>query len=396
LHQFTGSTTDGASPQGGLVVSGSTLLGMTEMGGSANTGSLFGINLNGTGYTQLHSFVGGASDGTFPFGSLTISGNIAYGFTADGGSASGGSGTLFQINTSGTGFGLLHSFVGGSTDGGLPLGTPLLIGSTICGTSQQGGTGSDGTVFKVNTDGTGFSLFHSFSSAGTDGFFPDASLVASGSTLFGTTAQGGSPHNGTIFQINTSGSGYAVAHPFALNDSEGTNPHGTLTLFNGVLYGTTEGGGSIGGGTIFRMNVDGTGFLVLHNFGGSENGSTGNANDGAEPAAGLTVVGNTLIGTTRQGGIGADGTVFEINPDGTGFNLLASFNGAGNGMFPLGDLTYSNGMAYGMTSQGGSSGKGVIFAVSVPEPSATSLLLMAALLGWKRINGRPARSARAS
>jgi len=381
LHNFTGSATDGAGPQGSLVVSGSELLGMTELGGSGNTGSLFSINLDGTAYTQIHSFAGGASDGSHPFGSLIVSGTNVYGFTANGGT--GGSGTVFKMSSDGTGFGLLYSFAGTSTDGGLPLGTPLLIGSTLYGTTQGGGTSGNGTIFKVDTDGTGFSLMHSFSSSGTDGFQPDASLVASGSTLFGTTVRGGSPHNGTIFDINRAGTGYATAHALALDSSEGINPHGTLALSNGVLYGTTASGGSTGGGTLFRMNVDGTGYQVLHNFAGTRIGNTGgDPNDGDEPEGGLTIVGNTLYGTTQQGGADADGTVFQMNLDGTGFQLLESFSGASDGMAPVGDVTYDSGTLYGMTSQGGSNGKGVIFALAVPEPSATSLLSIASVLGW--------------
>lgn len=397
LHQFTGSATDGASPQGSLAVSGSGLLGMTQLGGSANTGSIFAVNLDGTGYAQLHSFVGGASDGLRPFGSLLVSGSTAYGLTANGGSATGGSGTVFKMNTNGSGFGVLHSFAGTGTDGGIPLGTPLLVGSTLFGTTQQGGSASDGTVFKVNTDGTGFGLLHSFTLSNSDGNIPDGSLVAGGSTLYGTTNQGGSSGNGAIFKINTDGSGYGLVHSFSFNHSEGTNPHGSLTLVNGVLYGTaSQYGSGFGSGTVFRLNLDGTGFQVLHTFTGSGNGTTGNVNDGNEPEGSLTVVGSTLFGTTRQGGALGDGTVFQLNLDGTGFQLLHSFSGTSDGMYPLGDVTYASGKIYGMTSEGGTSGKGVVFAVAAPEPSATSLMLMAVVFGWRRRARTPARSARIS
>ena len=387
LHQFTGSTTDGSSPQGSLAVSGSGLIGMTQLGGSANTGSVFAINLDGSGYTQLHSFVGGASDGLRPYGSLLVSGSITYGMTANGGSATGGQGTLFKMNTNGTGFGLLHSFAGTSADGGIPLGVPWLAGSTLYGTTQQGGSAGDGTVFKVNTDGSGFGLVHTFTSS--DGYFPNGSLAANGGTFYGTTNQGPGGGDGAIFKMNTDGSGYSLIHSFSFNHTEGTNPHGSLTLANGMLYGTaTQYGSGIGvSGTIFRLNLDGSGFQVLHSFTGSGNGTTGNLNDGREPEGSLTVVGTTLFGTTRQGGASANGTVFQMNLDGTGFQLLHSFSGTSDGRYPLGDVTYTNGNLYGMTSEGGTSNKGTVFAVATPEPSAASLMLCAgsaAFIGRRR------------
>ena len=121
---------------------------MNSAGGSNNTGTLFRINTDGTGYDLLHSFTGGAGDGRDPFGTLTLSGSILYGMTSKGGLSD--AGTLFSIGTDGTGYGLLESFGGAPADGSNPqLGNLTLSAdaSTLYGMTILGGTANKGVVF---------------------------------------------------------------------------------------------------------------------------------------------------------------------------------------------------------------------------------------------------------
>ena len=121
LHNFIGNS-DGWTPWGSLTLSGSTLYGMTNRGGSSgDRGTVFRVNTDGTGYAKLRTFTGGASDGSYPYGSLTLSGSKLYGMTGSGGSVNWG--TIFSINTDGTGFGLLHTFADTLRNGGI---TPRL------------------------------------------------------------------------------------------------------------------------------------------------------------------------------------------------------------------------------------------------------------------------------
>jgi uncharacterized repeat protein (TIGR03803 family) len=78
LHEFAGGTADGYFPRESLVLSGSTLYGMTYRGGAYDRGTIFKIQVNGTGYTLLHEFAGGNADGAYPMGSLIISGSTLY------------------------------------------------------------------------------------------------------------------------------------------------------------------------------------------------------------------------------------------------------------------------------------------------------------------------------
>jgi uncharacterized repeat protein (TIGR03803 family) len=95
LHNFAGGAGDGSYPYGSLIQSGSTLYGMTNLGGSSGAGTIFQIRTDGTGFTRLHSFAGGTGDGANPWGSLILSGSALYGMTYAGGSSN--RGTIFRL-----------------------------------------------------------------------------------------------------------------------------------------------------------------------------------------------------------------------------------------------------------------------------------------------------------
>ena len=139
----------------------------------------------------------------------------------------------------------------------------------------EGGTAGLGTIFKMNADGTGFAVIHSFSAASGDGWQPAGSLTLVGSTLFGMTRFGGAGA-GSIFRINTDGTGYSQVYSFAGSPGDGANPLGTLLLAGSTLYGTTPNGGADGLGTIFDIQADGSGYDLLYSF-------TGGSGDGANP-----------------------------------------------------------------------------------------------------------------
>src|SRR6266446_593256 len=214
LHSFTATSTnasgayansDGVSPVAGLITnsSGNTLYGTALRGGSSGYGTVFAINTDGTGFRNLHNFA--FSDGVAPEAVLILPGNTLYGTASGGGNA--GDGTVFALNTNGTGFTNLHSFVVGS-DGAGPRKELILSGNTLYGTANSGGSSGYGTVFAINTAGTGFTTLHSFTeysgpnSTNSDGALPDSGLILSGNTLYGTAYSGGSSGNGTVFSLS--------------------------------------------------------------------------------------------------------------------------------------------------------------------------------------------------
>jgi uncharacterized repeat protein (TIGR03803 family) len=186
-----------------------------------------------------------------------------------------------------------------------------------------GGANAVGTIFKLSTNGTGFTNLYNFTYSGgypytnDDGASPFGSLILSGNTLYGTASSGGSNASGTIFKINTDGSSFTTLHMFGglggilKTNDDGANPQSEVLLFNNVLYGTAMNGGQFGNGTLFRLNLDGSGFTTLYHFTATNN-ATGTNADGAHPVGGLIQSGSMLYGTASAGGVAGFGTVFSL------------------------------------------------------------------------------------
>jgi uncharacterized repeat protein (TIGR03803 family) len=285
LYSFPQGLT--GNPQSLLLLSSNTLFGTTQNGYEGD-GLVFGVNTDGSGFTNLYNLTGHA----FPFDEgLVLSGRTLYGTTYDGGSN--GLGEVFSVNTDGSGFTNLYSFSG--SDGWFPGAGLLLSGSTLYGTTIYAGTGNYGNVFAVNKNGSGFMNVHTFN--GSDGSNPYGPLVLSGSTLYGTTANGGSAAQGTVFAVNPDSSRFTNLYNFSSSvsgmNSDGISPRAGLLLSGSMLFGTTLEGGTNGYGTLFAINTNGSGFTNLHNF----TGGTG----GAGPRAVLALAGTRLYGTTSDG-----------------------------------------------------------------------------------------------
>jgi len=438
LHSFAGFEVngDGSDPVAGLIQSGATLYGTASAGGVAGLGTVFGINPDGTGFTNVYGFNGG-SDGAHPQGGLVLSGNTLYGTTEYGGNGvdeyypSSGNGTVFKVNTDGSGFAILYAFTAYPTysypylnsDGANPMAGLVLSGNTLYGTTQYGGTNGYGAIFAVNTDGTGFTNLYNFT-CGDDGGNPVAGLILAGNILYGTAENGGAGgwDSGAVFQINTDGSGYTnflpagtdIHEPVAglvlsggtlygtdwgastifsigtngadlmpdlydftapeinsstiQTNSDGFAPVAGLLLAGDTLYGTASQGGTNGSGTVFGVGTNGNNFTNLFNFVAVHNNHSGigTNSSGADPVAGLVLAGNTLFGTASAGGAAGNGTVFAVNPDGSGFTNCHDFAAfTVDCYYPEAGLVLAGNTLYGTANQGGPPpGKGAVFALN--------------------------------
>jgi uncharacterized repeat protein (TIGR03803 family) len=150
----------------------------------------------------------------------------------------------------------------------------------------------------------------------------------------------------------------------SFNDTDGANPGGSLTLIGSTLYGTTEGGGAYGEGTVFSVPVGGGAPTDLASFDGG---------DGGSPRGSLTLSsdGSTFYGTTESGG-GPHGAVFSVPVGGGALTDLAKFNGA-NGASPDGSLTLIGSTLYGTTVGGGANSAGTVFSAPVGGGAPTVL-----------------------
>jgi uncharacterized repeat protein (TIGR03803 family) len=273
LYNFQHNGTDGYHPEAGLIFDAAgNLYGMTAGGGTHDVGTVFELTPTAGGgwaETVLHTFGNGA-DGVYPAGDLIFdaAGNL-YGMTYDGGDYD--SGTVFELTpTAGVGWTetVLHSFNNNGTDGiKPPAGLIFDAAGNLYGTTRYGGTYGYGTVFELTpTAGGGWTetVLHSFGN-GTDGTSPYASLIfdAAGN-LYGTTLDDGyfgcpgDTHCGTVFELTpAAGGGWTekVLHSFS-NSPDGADPFLAGLIFDaaGNLYGTTSGGGTYGGGTVFELS----------------------------------------------------------------------------------------------------------------------------------------------
>jgi uncharacterized repeat protein (TIGR03803 family) len=388
---FPYTNSDGANPQAGLVLSGNTLFGTASMGGTNGTGTVFAIS-NGT-FNLLRTFSAldqntlTNTDGANPNGGLLLAGTNLYGTTYYGGTN--GNGAIFSISTNGVlkrlySFTALDPNIGTNKDGANPNGGLLLAGSNLYGTTYYGGTNDNGAIFSISTNGA-FNRLYSFTAldpiAGTnkDGANPNGGLIFSSNRLYGTAAAGGSGGVGTVFAVNTNGTGFTNLHNFTatsgplFTNSDGANPAVGLVMSGNTLYGTTSSGGNSGNGIVFAVNTNGTGFTNLHSF-TATSGSLSTNSDGANPGA-LILSGNTLYGTTQFGGGSGNGTVFAVNTDGTGFTTLYNFTVTSgplstnsDGANPATGLILSGTALYGAALNGGASGNGTVFKLVPPAP----------------------------
>ena len=353
LHSFGADATDGQEPYAGVITdSAGNIYGTTQTGGMNGRGTVFRINAAGT-ETILHSFGTGATDGLTPRAGVIMdsAGNL-YGTTLDGGANQ--LGTVFKIDAAGTET-ILYSFGGHANDGWNPSGSLIMDSAgNLFGTTSVGGSGGGGTVFKVGAGG-GETILHSFDGGNLDGADPYGGLVMdSAGNLFGTTAQGGTYFEGTVFKISAAGT-ETILHSFGESSTDGRVPTAGLIIDSaGNLYGATTYGGANVSGTVFRIDTAGK-ETILYSFAAS---STDGRLPGPYSALIMDNIGS-LYGTTANGGVNhmsllGDGTAFKISAAGTETILYSFGSGAGDGLAPYAGLTVDSvGNLYGTTMNGG-------------------------------------------
>jgi uncharacterized repeat protein (TIGR03803 family) len=360
IYSFgTNASIDGQQPKAGLTDVDGTLYGTTYLGGKNGDGTVFSITTAGA-ETVLYSFKGSnkGGDGKNPSAGLIAIKGLIYGTTEYGGTDA-EYGTVFSISTSGTEK-VLYRFQGYfyGQDGANPVASLINVNGKLYGTTYSGGAGQFyGTAFRINTKGKE-KVLHSFVPY-PDGAYPAASLLDVNGVLYGTTVGGGSLGSfgsGTVFSITPSGT-EQVIHAFSYEDADGDAPDAALIDVRGTLYGTAQQGGAVGNGTVFSITTGGKVTLV-HSFDSQY--------DGNQPNAPLFNVNHTLYGTTRVGGSYGKGTIFSVTLSGKE-KVLHSFGNGSDGSIPLAGLIDVNGTLYGTTSAGGTYGNGTVFALKLPR-----------------------------
>lgn len=338
LYSFTGS--DAIAPAGGLVEgTDGTFYGST----SGGKGTIFKITSDGTA-TTLHIFTGG-DDNSGPIGKLVFGndGNL-YGVAA--GNLDPYEASVFKVTTNGE----LTTLVSLSSINAHPTGGLILArDGNFYGAAYGGPYPSDGIIFKVTPAGA-LSTVYVFADSSDRG--PVGRLLeASDGNLYGVTTSGGENGYGKIFRVSKDGNSFAILHSFDRNVDGGSPEAGLIQGADGNLYGTTSEGGPSGGGTVFKVTLEG----ALTTFGTRAEG-------GDLEAALFQSSDGYIYGTTALGGNGEWGTIFRLTPSGD-FTTVYTFNNF-DGRFPSAELIQgADGFFYGTTPAGGWAGadQGTVF-----------------------------------
>jgi uncharacterized repeat protein (TIGR03803 family) len=375
IHNFNGS--DGSDPTSTLIFDrAGNLYGTTSAGGAARQGVVFQLKHTPSGgwiYTPIHQFNGnsGSGDGANPidYGGLTLaSDGTIYGTTNGGGilgcDGQGYCGTVFRVQPPAT-----------------ACTTALcswLLTITYKFNPQSGAEFPESNViFDAAGNLYGTNNFGNFSEAYelslSDGNWVQNSYVLDAGTNAGVVldkagnlygvATSSSHRNGFVFELTPSGNSWTetILYNFTGGD-DGASPFGGLIFDSaGNLYGSTQVGGSKGGGTVFQLSPSGAGWNLstLCSFG------SGTGYYGPQSALTMDAAGN-LYGTTNGDGSFGDGMVFKASPSGNSWTCTDLFDFNGDlGLFPVGGVTVgANGNLYGTATQTESHGYGVVWEIT--------------------------------
>ncbi len=371
LYSFKGGTVDVLGPQPyGTIAQGrdGNLWSATPSAAANGFGGVYSATTGGTEALK-HSFVSGEGTSCQPGTNLGTDGNF-YGTCYFGGAN--GAGSVYQITPGGT-FKLLYSFTNGA-DSAYPNGPPIMAtDGSLYGTN--GTNSAAGVVYKLTTAGV-LTVLHTFSAGDPAGYGPSASLLqGSDGSFYGSTQFGATGNNGTIFKITTAGV-LTVLHSFAGTD--GSRPDTQLVQGNdGNYYGTAYAGGTNGLGVVFKMTPAGT-VTVLHNFTGGT--------DGASPTQALVLASDGNFYATTYSGQATtnDGIIYKVTAKGV-YSVLFDFPAAGAGG-AIGQnaaalFQHTNGLLYGTTQNGGTTGSGDIYSLNVGAKAFAKLNTVSGKVG---------------
>ena len=363
LHNFTAGT-DGSGPMYGLTSDGKgNFYGTTAYGARSGAGTVFELSPNGSGgwkETVIYSFKA-LKNGVFPMSPVIFDslGNL-YGTTDQGGAH--GYGVVFELSPQGTSWTetVLYSFAGG-TDGADPDGVLIMDpAGNLYGTTYQGGTGNNGTVFELSPSGGNWTEQVIYNTP--NGVVTGVTMDTAGN-LFGA-GDSSVAGDSAVFELSPNGQGgwnSTVIYTFASRPEVA----GTLTLDSvGNLYGVTDADAN-GCGKVYKLTLKSGKWTskTLYNF---VKGGT----DACDPYSGIVfdAAGN-IYGTTFKGGAAGKGAVYELlAPVGKSTTytekVLWSFDGTDGASAWASLILDSSGNLYGTTYAGGSNGDGVVFEVT--------------------------------
>lgn len=253
------------------------------------------------------------------------------------------------------------------------LSTVVIAQVQLYGLSYSGGTHLYGTIFHYTPSDETQVVDFSFSSPypGAAPMYTRLTDVGNGK-LYGMTSGGdGINAGGVIFEWDPLTNEYNKEYNWMVTNNPGNTPWGTLTLYNGKLYGTTRWGGNNGDGVIFEYDYVNNIYTKKFDFIEAT---------GAEPKGSLVMVNGKFYGMTSMGGANNLGVIFDWDPATNVYTKRYDLSTT-SGTKPDGDLVYYNGLLYGVAYSGGSNNYGTIFSFNPSTGAFTLKMNMAAATG---------------
>jgi uncharacterized repeat protein (TIGR03803 family) len=326
-----------------------------------------------TSYTlnPVYTFDGGNNGGKPDYGMILVDGNL-YG-TTDIANTTGS--TVFEIPAGSTTPTTLQTFTDDISM------SPLVYDGNghIFGTSEEGGPQQDGSIYEIDVTGsspvvTEIATFDTSAEGGIEGNSPQGALAVDGSgNLYGVTYSGGANSNGTVYEVADPTGGSPTIQTLASFDptTNGADPNTGVILYNGALYGTTAyTPNNLGTGEIFKYDIGTQDLTAQVIWNSSDTDLDGSLNP-------LTVdsSGDLFTSSTSGAQSGEDGSIFEVTPGSTTYETLTTLSGSDNGPSgPIGALTIgSDGNFYGATTGGGTNNAGTIFEMDASTHVVTPL-----------------------
>jgi len=270
--------------------------------------------------STLHSF-GNVPEGYNPDGIIRAPNGVLYGISRNGGGEGGGH--IFKMNDDGSAFSVVKDFTG--NNGQSPVGQLLYASDGrlygVCKKSGISGSSDSMLIYGIDVNGNNYLILNIFDTK-TDGqLIPELSESSTGAIAGLIASSDRFPPPPKIFRLNKNGTGFTILKTLSLTGADGHTPKHGLVCYNGYFYGvnTNGGNGNLSSGLIFRIKEDGSNFIVIKDF----NNSVPN---GSKPVGGLTLGSdNKLYGVTQYDGSNRLGTVFALNPSDLTFQVIYNF-----------------------------------------------------------------------
>jgi uncharacterized repeat protein (TIGR03803 family) len=386
-----------------LTIYNNSIYGTSRVGGTSNLGYVFKVNTDGTGFTHLIDFEqnGKAIE---PRSSLIVVNDFLYG-VADGGQNH--CGVIYRLNPDGSVYDVVYNFSGDLQGGYLPRGELSYQDGFLYGVNFSGGKNNIGTIFKVKTDGTQYSDIYNYSNSSVGS--ANNIILGADNILYGTTYTVGSNY-ACLFKINTDGINYTKLWDFNIVD--GYSPEGDLRFHNNAVFGECYSGAANDLGCLFEFNTTDSVYSKLKEFytysewnwsfaltdnsiyyGSSESDKCSTGTIVKVPVNGgdVTVVynfntcplterhpdniffhGSKIYGHTGGGDRGF-GTIFSMNPDGSGYTRIFEPE-TGQNIDYYSIITVEGDWFYGSGSS--RDGKGCLFKIRSDGSSFTPIFTL--------------------